>query len=152
MNSFARTPGIGHLHGTPMRVAGPNEQSARRGPPEWFTGTVWIEDIAGAGGPAGVRVLRVSFQPGARTAWHTHPAGQTLHILSGLARVQTAGGAVVEVRPGDSVWFDPGERHWHGAAPGKPMVHLAVQAEPDGRSTEWYAHVTDEEYGPQGFQ
>jgi quercetin dioxygenase-like cupin family protein len=131
---------------SPMNVIRSNFLPTRRGPAEWFTGTVWIENLAPEAGPAGVRAARVSFEPGARTAWHSHPAGQTLHILSGGGWVQRAGAPAVAVLPGDSVWFAPGERHWHGAGPNCSMVHLAVQAEPDGRQTEWFEKVSDQEY------
>ena len=130
-----------------MNVTRSSAHTTRRGSPDWFTGTVWLDEIAPAPGPAKVRVLRVSFEPGARTAWHAHPAGQTLHILSGAGRVQKAGEPVISVQPGDTVWIAPGERHWHGAAPDRSMVHLAVQAEPDGKGTAWAEHVSDHEYG-----
>ena len=122
-----------------MNVIRSSDHATRRGPAEWFTGTVWLDEIAAAPGPAAVRVLRVSFEPGARTAWHSHPLGQTLHILAGAGRVQKAGEGVIAVQPGDTVWIAPGERHWHGAAPNRSMVHLAVQAEPGGQGTEWFA-------------
>lgn len=119
----------------------------KRGSSEYFTGTVWLDEMSAVSPTAHVRVLRVSFEPGARTAWHTHPHGQLLHILSGIARVQRAGAAVVELQPGDSVWFEPGERHWHGAAPGIAMVHLAVQqTDAAGNSANWFEHVSDADY------
>src|SRR5450432_1619143 len=99
----------------------------KRGPANYFTGTVWQDDIAARPDAGKVRVVRVSFEPGARTAWHTHPHGQLLHILAGVGRVQKAGENIVEVAPGDTIWIEPGERHWHGAAPSRTMVHLAVQ-------------------------
>ncbi len=120
--------------------------TTKRGPAEYFTGTVWLDDLTG-GAPSRVKVARVSFEPGARTAWHTHPHGQLLHILSGIARVQRAGEGIVEVQAGDSVWFAPGERHWHGAAPHCAMVHLAVQqADETGNAATWLEHVNDAEY------
>lgn len=123
---------------------------SKRGPAEWFTGTVWLDEIAAGPNTSRVRVLRVTFEPKARTAWHTHPAGQVLHILSGICRVQRAGDNVVELHPGDTVWFEPGERHWHGAAPGGVMVHLAVQqTDAEGNSAAWLEHVTDVEYSKQ---
>jgi quercetin dioxygenase-like cupin family protein len=122
-------------------------QPTKRGPAEYFTGVVWLDDLGAATGAGGVRIVRVTFEPGARTAWHTHPHGQTLHILSGLGRIQRAGGEPVEVRPGDTVWFEPGEKHWHGAAPGHGMVHLAVQqADASGSAATWMEHVTDVDY------
>lgn len=121
--------------------------TAKRGPAEYFTGTVWLEDLTG-GASSRVKVARVSFEPGARTAWHTHPHGQLLHILSGIARVQRAGEPVAELQAGDSVWFEAGERHWHGAAPGRAMTHLAVQqADETGNAATWLEHVSDAEYG-----
>jgi quercetin dioxygenase-like cupin family protein len=122
-------------------------QVTKRGPAEYFTGTVWLDEIGGGTAASSVRIVRVSFEPGARTAWHTHPLGQSLHIVSGIGRVQQEGGAVFEVQPGDTVWFEPGERHWHGAAPRSMMVHLAVQqADDTGNAVTWLEHVTDAEY------
>lgn len=121
--------------------------ATKRGPAEWFTGTVWLDEIAGGLSGSRVRALRVTFEAGARTAWHTHPHGQMLHILSGAGRVQKAGGEIVEVSAGDTVWFEPGERHWHGAAADRLMVHLAVQqADAEGKAVSWLEHVTDAEY------
>ncbi len=122
------------------------DRPTRKGPADYFTGTVWLDPIIEAPEPARVRALRVSFEPGARTAWHTHPLGQTLHVLSGIGRVQAAGGPVREIRPGDTVWIAPGEKHWHGAAPGHGMVHLAFQEALDGKHVEWMEHVTDVEF------
>jgi quercetin dioxygenase-like cupin family protein len=132
-----------------MNITRASAAKTKRGPADYFTGTVWLDEIAAAGpGASAVRIVRVAFEPGARTAWHTHPHGQTLHILSGIARVQKAGEALVEVHPGDTVWFEPGERHWHGAAPGTSMVHLAVQqADAAGSAATWLEHVSDAEYG-----
>ncbi len=118
----------------------------RRGPAEWFTGTVWQDPIIEAPAPARLRAVRVSFEPGARTAWHTHPLGQTLHVLSGIGRVQCEGGPLRAIRPGDTVWIPPGEKHWHGADPTIGMVHLALQEEQDSARTEWLEKVTDEIY------
>ena len=127
-----------------MKVTRLGEHATKRGPADYFTGTVWLDEIAGTGR---VRSVRVSFTPGARTAWHTHPHGQTLHILSGVGRVQSAGGGVNEVHPGDTIWFEAGERHWHGAAPHSLMVHLAIQeADASGSAVTWLEHVTDAEY------
>lgn len=127
---------IRRLSDTPMRKANA----------EWFTGTVWQVPIIEAPAPARIRAVRVTFEPGARTAWHTHPLGQTLHVLSGVGRVQVAGGPVREIRPGDTVWIAPGEKHWHGAAPGHGMTHLAFQEALDGRHVEWMEQVSDAEY------
>ena len=118
----------------------------RRGPAEWFTGTVWQDPVVETPAPARVRAARVSFELGARTAWHTHPLGQTLHVLTGVGRAQTWGGPVHEIRPGDTVWIPPGEKHWHGAAPTTGMVHLAIQESLDGVHVVWLEHVSDEEY------
>lgn len=121
------------------------------GPAAYFTGTVWIDEISPPANASPVRAARVTFSPGARTAWHTHPLGQTLHILSGVGRVQKAGEPVAEVRPGDTVWFEPGERHWHGAAPHSLMTHLAIQqADATGSPVTWLEPVTDAEYNPSG--
>ncbi len=118
----------------------------RRASPDYFTGAVWQDVIIEAPEPARIRALRVSFEPGARTNWHTHPLGQTLHVLSGVGRVQTLGGPVREIRPGDSVWIPPGEKHWHGAAPDVAMVHLALQEAENGSQVNWLEPVTDEDY------
>jgi quercetin dioxygenase-like cupin family protein len=128
-----------------MNIIRGGATATKRGPASYFTGTVWIDDIAAT---TPVRIARVTFEPGARTAWHTHPHGQTIHILTGVARVQKAGEAVIEVRAGDSVWFEPGERHWHGAAPATMMTHLAVQqADAAGNAAAWQEHVSDADYG-----
>jgi quercetin dioxygenase-like cupin family protein len=116
-------------------------------PGDWFTGTVWQDPIIESPEPARLRAAWVRFEPGARTAWHTHPLGQTLVIMSGIARVQTVGGSMREVRAGDVIWFAPGEKHWHGAAPDIAMEHLAMQEALDGRHVDWLEHVTDAEYG-----
>lgn len=118
----------------------------RRGNADWFTGTVWQDPIIIAPDPARIRALRVNFEPGARTAWHTHPLGQTLHVLSGVGRVQSWGGPVKEIRPGDTIWIPPGEKHWHGAAPTTGMVHLAFQEALDGKQVDWLEHVSDADY------
>lgn len=124
-----------------------DQRPSERGNPDYFTGTVWIDPIAAPAAPSRVRALRVSFEPGARTAWHTHPFGQVLHILSGVGCVQRDGEAVKIVKPGDSVVFLPGERHWHGAAPGHAMVHLAIQEVNEaGSHVTWLEHVTDAAY------
>ena len=118
----------------------------RRGPAEWFTGTVWQDPVIEAPAPARLRAVRVTFEPGARTAWHTHPLGQTLHVLSGIGRVQSWGGPLQEIRPGDTVWIPPGEKHWHGAAPMIGMVHLAMHESLNDVQADWMEHVTDETY------
>jgi len=120
---------------------------SRRMTADWFTGTVWQDPIVEAPPPARVRSGFVRFEPGARTNWHTHPLGQTLCILSGVGRVQTWGGPIREVHPGDVVWIPPNEKHWHGAAPNTVMVHLAMQEALDGKHVDWLEKVTDEQYG-----
>ena len=130
-----------------MKITRASALGTKRGPAEYFTGTVWLEELTPAGVSARLRTLRVTFEPGARTAWHTHPHGQVLHIVAGVARVQKSGETVVELFPGDSVWFEPGERHWHGAAADRVMVHLATQMTDDaGNSATWLEPVTDAEY------
>lgn len=116
------------------------------GPSEWFTGRVRIDPLFQAPDPARVRGVSVTFEPGARTAWHTHPLGQTLIITSGCGWVQREGGPVEEVRPGDVVWFPPGEKHWHGATPDIAMTHIAIHEQLDGELVEWMEKVTDEQY------
>ena len=118
----------------------------RRQPKESFTGVVLQDPIIEAPAPARIRSAWVRFEPGARTAWHTHPLGQTLHVTSGTGRVQTWGGPIREIRAGDTVWIPPGEKHWHGAAPNMRMVHIAMQEALDGKHVEWMEQVTDEEY------
>ena len=121
--------------------------ATKRGPADYFTGTVWLDEVTSAPYASDVRVVVATFEPGARTAWHTHPHGQLLQIMSGVGRVQKAGESVVEVRPGDVIWFEPGERHWHGAAPNRMMSHLAVQrADETGKTATWQEHITDSEY------
>jgi quercetin dioxygenase-like cupin family protein len=134
-----------------MKILKSEMLACRRGPDDWFTGTVWIDEVVTPGAPARFSVARVSFEPGARTAWHTHPVGQALHVLSGVGWVQLKGEAAQAIRPGDSVWIEPGELHWHGAAAGHTMVHLAMQEkDADGVAVVWLEHVTDAEYGVAG--
>jgi quercetin dioxygenase-like cupin family protein len=135
-----------------MEVTRCGSTPTRRGPADYFTGTVWQDPIIEAPAPARIRGARVSFEPGARTAWHTHPLGQTLHVISGTGRVQTWGGPVQEIRAGDTVWIPPNEKHWHGAAPTTGMVHIALQEALDGKHVEWMEHVSDEQYtaAPKG--
>jgi quercetin dioxygenase-like cupin family protein len=120
------------------------KQSSVKGPEQMFTGDVWFDVIARGEAPSRVRVNTVRFAPGARTAWHSHSLGQTLHVTDGVGRIQARGGEVIVIRPGDVVWTPPGEEHWHGAAPGNFMVHTAIWE--DDEAT-WGDHVTDEEYG-----
>ncbi|MBN9061197.1 MAG: cupin [Rhizobiales bacterium 65-9] len=129
-----------------MKLTRVADRPTRMGPADAFAGTVWQEPIIEAPAPARLRATRVTFAPGARTAWHTHPLGQTLYVLSGVGRFQTWGGPVTALQPGDVVWIPPGEKHWHGAAPGQMMIHLAMQEALDGVSVVWLEQVTDQEY------
>ncbi len=113
---------------------------------KYFTGTVRFDPVVTGNDPSPVKILTVTFEPGARTAWHTHPAGQTLHVLSGSGLAGAEGQSVQVLRPGDTVWFAPGERHWHGAAPDCAMTHLAVQTSVEGKTADWMEHVSDEDY------
>ena len=122
-------------------------QPSGKGPVDYFTGAVRIDPLFQAPDPARAIGANVTFEPGARTAWHTHPLGQTLYVVSGLGRVQTWGGPIREIRPGDVVWFAPGEKHWHGASPTSAMSHIAMQEALDGSVVTWLEHVTDEQYG-----
>ena len=118
----------------------------RVAPPEYFTGNVMQDPIIATAAPARLVANSVSFQAGARTAWHTHPLGQTLYVIAGLGRIQAKGGPIRELRPGDVVWIPPGEKHWHGASPTNGMTHLAMQEALDGDAVTWMEKVTDEEY------
>ena len=118
----------------------------RKAPATWFTGTVWQDPIIEAPPPARVRAAIVGFEPGARTAWHTHPLGQTLRVLSGVGRVQAWGEPVREIRAGDTVWIPPSQKHWHGAAPTIAMVHVAIHENLNGKHVDWMEFVTDEQY------
>jgi quercetin dioxygenase-like cupin family protein len=118
-----------------------------RGPAEWFTGAVYVDAVAAPSGTSRVSASSVHFTPGARTAWHTHPHGQTIWVTEGIGRCQRRGGPVEVIRPGDRVFFEPGEEHWHGAAPDRFMTHLAMlQADEAGKGATWDDHVTDKEY------
>ena len=120
------------------------------GPADWFTGAVYVDAIATPGGGSRIGASNVHFTPGARTAWHTHPNGQTIWVTEGVGRCQRRGGPVEEIRPGDRVFFEPGEEHWHGAAPDRFMAHIAMQeADDSGTVVSWGDHVTDEEYSRQ---
>ena len=129
-----------------MEITHSGARPSNRPDPAYFTGTVRIDPVVEAAAPARIRAATVTFEPGARTAWHTHPLGQTLVVLAGLGRAQTWGGPVREIRPGDTVWFPPGEKHWHGAAPGAAMSHLAIQEALDGRAVDWLEPVDDADY------
>ena len=130
-----------------MKIVKADAHQTGPGRSEWFTGLVWSEVLATGEPPSTVHAARVTFTPGARTAWHTHPRGQILLVVSGIGRVQKAGEPVIPLLPGDSVAIAPGERHWHGAAPDQIFVHLAVQeATLEGQLATWLEPVTDEEY------
>ena len=117
------------------------------GPSEWFTGSVFIDTVARPSNRSRLQASSVHFTPGARTAWHTHPNGQTIYVLEGIGLAQGRGGPIEVIRPGDSVFFEPGEDHWHGAAPSRLMPHLAIlEADDEGNFATWGEHVTDEEY------
>jgi quercetin dioxygenase-like cupin family protein len=133
-----------------MKIKRVGAQGSTKGPTKWFTGTVRIDLLFEAPEPARVRGARVTFEPGARTAWHTHPLGQTLIVTSGLGWAQGWGGTVEEIRPGDVVWFSPGEKHWHGATPTTAMTHMAIQEALDGKVVEWMEKVSDEQYQEKG--
>jgi quercetin dioxygenase-like cupin family protein len=129
-----------------MQITRAGSQPSGKGPADYFTGTVRIDPLFEAPEPARVRGASVTFEPGARTAWHTHPLGQTLIVTSGLGRVQREGGPVEEIRPGDVVWFAPNEKHWHGASPNTAMSHIAIQEALNGSPVTWMEKVSDEQY------
>ncbi len=122
-------------------------QASSKGPADWFTGSVRVDPLFQAPDPARVSGASVTFEPGARTAWHTHPLGQTLIVTGGSGWVQREGGPIESIRPGDVVWFEPGEKHWHGATSTTGMTHIAIQERLDGKVVDWMEHVTDEQYG-----
>jgi quercetin dioxygenase-like cupin family protein len=129
-----------------MEIKRAGSQASTRGPSDWFTGTVRIDPLNTAPDPARVQCACVTFEPGARTAWHTHPLGQTLVVISGCGRARRWDGPIEEIRPGDVVWFAPGEKHWHGAAPTTAVTHIAIQERLDGKAVDWLEHVSDEQY------
>ncbi|WP_421404896.1 (R)-mandelonitrile lyase [Agrobacterium fabrum] len=130
-----------------MEILRAGTRASAKGPDGWFTGTVRIDPLFNPFDAERVQGAQVTFEPGARTAWHTHPLGQTLIVVSGLGRAQREGGPVEEIRPGDIIWFAPGEKHWHGAAPNIAMTHIALQEVKDGKVVDWMEHVTDDQYG-----
>lgn len=130
-----------------MKIQRSGSQPSGRGPEDWFTGVVRIDSPFKGSEPARVRGAIVTFEPGARTAWHTHPLGQTLIVTAGCGRAQREGGPIEEIRPGDVIWIPPGEKHWHGAAPATAMTHIAIQEQLDGRAVDWLEKVSDEQYG-----
>jgi quercetin dioxygenase-like cupin family protein len=129
-----------------MEIKRSGAQPSGKGPAEWFTGIVRIDPLFSPPDPARVAGALVTFEPGARTAWHTHPLGQTLFVMSGLGWVQREGGSIEEIRPGDVVWFAPGEKHWHGASATSAMSHIAIQEKLYGKAVDWMEQVTDEQY------
>jgi len=129
-----------------MKITRAGTNPSVRGPADWFTGTVRIDPMFQTEPPARGGGATVTFEPGARTAWHTHPAGQTLIVTAGCGRVQRDGGPIEEIRPGDVVWFPAGEKHWHGAAPDVAMTHIAIQEAVDGVAVTWLEQVSDADY------
>ena len=129
-----------------MEIRRAGSQASAKGSAEYFTGTVRVDPLFSAPEPARVAGASVTFEPGARTAWHKHPLGQTLVVVAGCGRAQREGGPIEEIRPGDVVWFGPGEKHWHGAAPMTAMTHLAIQERLNGKAVEWMEKVSDEQY------
>ena len=129
-----------------MEIKRSGSQPSRNGPAEYFTGTVRIDPLFEAKEPARAVGARVTFDPGARTAWHTHPLGQTLIVIAGSGLAQRWGGPIEEIRPGDVISFAPGEKHWHGATPTAAMTHIAIQEQLDGKTADWLEKVSDEQY------
>ncbi|HKW99927.1 MAG TPA: cupin domain-containing protein [Bryobacteraceae bacterium] len=129
-----------------MEIKRVGSQASTKGSPDWFTGNVRVDPLIQTPEPALVSCASVTFEPGARTAWHTHPLGQTLIVTAGCGWAQRAGGPVEEIRPGDVVWFSPGEKHWHGATPATAVTHIAIQEKLNGKAVEWMEHVTGEQY------
>ncbi|MFO0953722.1 MAG: cupin domain-containing protein [Isosphaeraceae bacterium] len=129
-----------------MEIKRSGSQPSGKGPAEWFTGAVRIDPLFQANAPARAAGANVTFEPGARTAWHTHPLGQTIVVTSGCGWAQEEGGPVEEIRPGDVVWFPPGVRHWHGATPTTAMTHIAIQEALDGKVVDWLEPVSDAQY------
>jgi quercetin dioxygenase-like cupin family protein len=129
-----------------MKIDRNGSRPSTKGPDDWFTGTVRIDPLFQPNDARRAGAATVTFEPGARTAWHTHPLGQTLIVIAGCGRAQHEGGPIEEIRPGDVVWFPPGERHWHGASPTTAMTHIAIQEQLDGKVVDWMEKVSDEQY------
>jgi quercetin dioxygenase-like cupin family protein len=129
-----------------MNIKRSGTQPSTKGPADWFTGTVRIDPLFASPAPARAAGNAVTFEASARTAWHTHPLGQTLIVVSGAGRVQREGEAIQEIHPGDVVWFEAGEKHWHGASPTTAMTHIAIQEALDGKAVEWLEKVSDQQY------
>jgi quercetin dioxygenase-like cupin family protein len=132
-----------------MQIKRSGSQASNKGPGDWFTGTVRIDPLFQATDPARAAGNSVTFEPGARTAWHTHPLGQTLIVTAGGGRAQRWDGPIEDIRPGDVVWFEPGEKHWHGASPTTAMTHIAVQEQLNGKPVDWLEKVSDAQYQGQ---
>jgi quercetin dioxygenase-like cupin family protein len=130
-----------------MEINRNGSQPSGKGPEEWSTGKARLAPLFPATQPARAAGASVTFDPGARTAWHTHPLGQTLIVTAGRGLAQREGGSIEEIRPGDVVWFPPGEKHWHGASPTTAMTHIAIQEQQDGKTVDWLEKVSDEQYG-----
>jgi quercetin dioxygenase-like cupin family protein len=147
--SFAATPAendfTGRRNGA-MDIKRNGSRPSGKGPEAWFTGTVRVDPMFQVGDPARVSGGHVTFEPGARTMWHTHPLGQTLIVTSGLGWAQCQGGPIEEIRPGDVIWFPPGEKHWHGATATTAMTHIAITESLDGKNVDWMEKVSDEQY------
>jgi len=129
-----------------MEITRNGSQPSVKGPGDWFTGTVRIDPLFQPNNSRRAAGALVTFEPGARTAWHTHPLGQTLIVTAGCGRAQQEGGPIEEIRPGDVVWFAPGKKHWHGASPTTAMTHIATQEQLDGKVVDWMEKVSDEQY------
>lgn len=129
-----------------MQIKRTGSQASTKGPGDWFTGAVRIDPLFAVHAPARAAGNAVTFEPGARTAWHTHPLGQVLIVTAGCGLAQRDGEPIEEIRPGDVVWFEPGEKHWHGASPRTAMTHIAIQESLDGKAVEWLEHVSDQQY------
>lgn len=130
-----------------MRITRSSARPSQKGPAEWFTGSVRVDPLFQAIDPSRASGAQVTFEPGARSAWHTHPLGQVLIVTSGVGRIRQWGGPVEEIRAGDVVWTPPGVKHWHGASPTTAMTHIAIQEQLEGKVVEWMEEVTDEQYG-----
>ena len=129
-----------------MEIQRAGSKPSGKGPADWFTGTVRIDPLFDRADPARVSGAHVTFEPGARTAWHTHPLGQTLIVVSGCGWAQREGGPIEEIHPGDVVWFAPDEKHWHGATPTNALTHIAVHEKKNGKVVDWFEKVSDEQY------
>ena len=132
---------------SPIAALSRDKPAGQEGPGDWFTGKVWIQPLFEPADPVRVRCVSVAFEPCARTAWHTHPLGQTLIVTSGLGWAQREGGPIEEIRRGDVVWIPPDEKHWHGAMPTSAMTHIAIQEALEGKAVDWMEHVSEAQYG-----